>query len=81
MKITSEIPLRRFRFWDEASDNAEELTPAQLDEVESQLEELYPDGIDEEELNDFFHYEFDTIKDWLGIYDDEDEDEEEDEDF
>ena len=74
MKILSETPLRKFRFWSQAKLNAEELTPAQLDEVESQLEELYPDGIDETELNDFFWFEFDTIKDWLGIYDDEDED-------
>ena len=74
MKITSEIPLWRFKFWSGGKLNAEELTPAQLDEVESQLEELYPDGIDATELNDFFWFEFDTIKDWLGIYDDEDED-------
>ena len=74
MKIVSETPLWRFKFWSGGKLNAEELTPAQLDEVESQLEELYPDGIDETELNDFFWFEFDTIKDWLGIYDDEDED-------
>ena len=78
MKIISETPLRRFRFWSGGQENAEELTPAQLDEVESQLEELYPDGIDETELNDFFWFEFDTIKDWLGIYDDDDDDEDED---
>ena len=78
MKIVSETPLRRFRFWSQAKENAEELTPAQLDEVESQLEELYPNGIEETELNDFFWFEFDTIKDWLGIYDDEYEDEDED---
>ena len=31
------------------------------------LEDIYPDGMDETVLNDFFWFEFDTVKEWLGI--------------
>ena len=76
MKITTEQSLSNFNFWSGAKDNAKELTFSQLNEVESIIEDLYPDGIDETQLNDFFWFEFETIKEWLNITDeDEDEDE------
>lgn len=67
MKIYSEKSLRNFDFWSGAKENANELTGAQLDEVETILEELYPEGMDETQVNDFFWFDFDTIKEWLGI--------------
>jgi len=73
MKIYSEKSLRNFEFWSGAKDNANELTSVQLDEVENILEDLYPEGMDETQINDFFWFDFDTIKDWLGITDEEDE--------
>lgn len=71
MKIYSEKSLRSFEFWSGAKENANELTGAQLDEVETILEDLYPEGMDETQINDLFWFEFDTIKEWLGITDEE----------
>lgn len=71
MKIYNEKSLRNFEFWSGAKDNANELTSAQLDEVENILEDMYPAGMAETEINDFFWFEFDTIKEWLNITDEE----------
>ena len=73
MKVYSEKSLRNFEFWSGAKSNAEELTLEQIDMVESILEELYPDGMEETQINDFFWFEFDTIREWLGIEKEEDE--------
>lgn len=75
MRITTEQSLSNFNFWSGAKDNAIELTTSQLDEVESILEDLYPDGINETELNDLFWFDFETIKEWLGITEEEEEEE------
>ena len=75
MKVYSEINLRDFEFWSGAKSNAETLTSEQLDIVESILEDAYPDGISETKINDFFWFEFDTIREWLGIKDEEEEEE------
>ena len=71
MKIYSEKSLRNFEFWSGAKENVNELTGAQLDEVETILEDLYPEGMDETQINDLFWFDFDTIKEWLGITGDE----------
>lgn len=73
MKVYSEINLRDFKFWSVAKDNAETLTSEQLDKVDSILEELYPYGMNETEINNFFGFGFDTIREWLGIEKEEDE--------
>ena len=78
MKLTSEKSLSNFDFWSGAKDNAAELTKSQLDQVENILEDLYPEGMDETSVNGLFWFDFETIKEWLGITD-EDEDEDEDE--
>lgn len=67
MIITSDKELRNFDFWSQAAQNANKLNYEQLDELESILEDMYPNGIDETELNDLMWFEFDTIKEWLGI--------------
>ena len=77
MKIYSEESLRNFDFWSGARSNAEELTYDQLDELEAILEDMYPEGMSATELNDLMWFEFDTIKEWLGIEDEDDEDFEE----
>ncbi len=77
MKIFKEESLRYFDFWSGAEENANELSGEQLDNLETILEDTYPDGIDETTLNDMMWLDFDTIKEWLGIEDDEEEDEEE----
>ena len=77
MKIYSEKSLRNFEFWSGAKENANELTGAQLDEVETILEDLYPEGMSETQINDLFWFDFDTIKEWLGITEGEEEEEEE----
>lgn len=71
MKIYSEKSLRNFEFWSGAKENADELTSAQLDKVETILEDLYPEGMEETQINDLFWFDFDTIKEWLGITDEE----------
>ena len=79
MKITTEQSIANFDFWSGAKANAAELTLSQLNEVESILEDLYPDGINETQLNDIFWFDFETVKEWLGITDDEDDEDDEDE--
>ena len=76
MKVYSEINLRDFEFWSGAKSNAETLTNEQLDMVESILEDAYPDGMSETQINDFFWFDFDTIREWLGIEEEEEDGEE-----
>ena len=71
MKIFKEESLRYFEFWSGAKENANELSGEQLDKLETILEDVYPDGIDATTLNDLMWFEFDTIKEWLGIEDDD----------
>ena len=71
MKVYKEINLRDFEFSCGAKDNAETLTSEQLDMVESILEDAYPDGMRKTQINDFFWFEFDTIREWLGIEEEE----------
>lgn len=73
MKIFKEESLRYFDFWSGAKENAKELSGEQLDNLESILEDAYPDGIDATTLNDMMWFEFDTIKEWLGIEDENEE--------
>ena len=75
MRIYSDESLRNFDFWSGARANAEELTYDQLDDLEVILEDIYPEGMSATELNDLMWFEFDTIKEWLGIEDEDDEDE------
>ena len=75
MKVYSEVSLSNFNFWSGAKDNAAELTDSQLDQVESTLEYIYPDGMNETAINDFFWFEFDTVKEWLGIEEEEETEE------
>ena len=68
MKIYKEQSLKNFEFWSGAVRNAEQLTPDELDELETMLEsDLYPDGIDEVELNDLFWFDFPWICFILGL--------------
>ena len=73
MKVYSEINLRDFEFWSGAKSNAETLTYEQLATVQYNLEEIYQDGMSETQINDFFWFDFDTIREWLGIKDEEEE--------
>ena len=69
MKVYKEMNLHDFEFWSGAKSNAETLTDEQLDMVESILEDAFPDGMDETQINDIFWFDFDTIREWLGIED------------
>ena len=73
MKLYSEKSLSYFNFWSGAKDNASELTDSQLDTIESILEDIYPDGMDETSVNDLFWFEFDTVKEWLGMTEEEED--------
>ena len=76
MKITSETSISNFEFWSGAKSNAEELSLSQFNQLEFILEDIYPEGMTDTQLNDLFWFEFDTIKEWLGISDEEEEEEE-----
>ena len=73
MKVTTEQSLSNFNFWSGAKDNASELTDSQLDTIESILEDIYPDGMDETSVNDLFWFDFETVKEWIGITEEEEE--------
>ena len=75
MKVYKEMDLRDFKFWSGAKSNAETLTDEQLATVQYNLEEIYQDGMSETQINDLFWFEFDTIREWLGIKDEEEEEE------
>ena len=79
MRIYNDMSLENFEFWgDTARRNAESLSSSDMERLEMILEEAYPDGIDATALNDLFWFDFDTVKQWLGIrdtdYTDTDED-------
>lgn len=67
MKIHEERSLRDFEFWAGGADNAKELTDEQLDQLELILEDLNPNGVSSTYINDLMWFDFDTIKEWLGI--------------
>ena len=73
MKVYKEMDLRDFKFWSGAKLNAETLTDEQLAIVQYNLEEIYQDGISETQINDLFWFDFDTIREWLGIEEEKDE--------
>lgn len=72
MKIYNEKSLRNFEFWSGAKENAKEFTDEQLDQIEAILEDMYPDGMDETQINDLFWFEPETLREWLGIEEEED---------
>ena len=67
MKIVSEVSLRDFKFWSGAKDTAAELTNDQLDLLEKKLEEEYPEGMTDKEINHFFWFNRDVIRQWLEL--------------
>lgn len=68
MKIYEENSLRNCNFWGGAVENAYQLTPDELDELEAIFEnDLYPDGINRTELNDLFWFEFPWLCSLLGL--------------
>lgn len=73
MKIILETSISNFDFWAGAKDNAKELTNKQFDNLESILEDIYPNGITDTQLNDLFWFDFDWIKEQLGIDEEEEE--------
>lgn len=73
MKYYVEESLRNFQWWSGAKDHAAELTEEQFDQLEFILEDCYPDGMTETEINDLMWFEFDWIKEMLGIENEDDE--------
>lgn len=71
MKIISETSISNFDFWGGAKDNAKELTNKQFNDLESILEDIYPEGMTDTQLNDLFWFDFDWIKEQLGIEEEE----------
>lgn len=64
--------------WSGAVSNYEELERlGKLDDFEILLEEYYPEGISQTGINDILWFEFDWVKEHLGIEEGEEEEEEE----
>ena len=66
MKIYEEKSLSNFEFWSGGKDTVKYLTEAELDTIENIFEELYPEGMSDDEVNNYFRFEDDTIAQWLG---------------
>jgi hypothetical protein len=66
MKMYREENLSSFEFWSGAKDNADKLTLQELNQIESELESQYPNGIDENELNDLFRFDFEMVLEWIN---------------
>lgn len=71
MKYYVEESLSNFNFWSGAEENASELTKEQFDELENLLTDIYPEGMSDTQINDLFWFEFDWIKEMLGIEEEE----------
>lgn len=67
MKIVNEMPLRDFKFWSGAKDTVAGLTNDQFDLLEEKLEEEYPDGMTDTEINNFFWFNRNIIREWLEL--------------
>ena len=77
MKYVVEESLRNFCFWSGAKDNSAELTLEQLDQLENELEQIYSEGeLTDTHINDIMWFDFDWVKEILGIQDKEDEEDE-----
>lgn len=72
MIIQQEIALRDFEFWSGGKDRADNCTDEDFDSIEELFEELYPEGMTDDEINNFFWFDFDTIAQHLGYDDEED---------
>ena len=67
MKIICEESVRNFGFWSGGKDRADGVKcDADWDIIDNELESIYPDGMTDDELNDLFWFDFDTIAQWLG---------------
>ena len=78
MKITYELDLNKFEFWQGAKDTFEIIYNAnKVEDLEYLLEELYPNGMEETELNDLLWFEDEWLFESLGIEEEEEEEEEE----
>ena len=68
MQVIKNISLKDFEFWGGGKLNADTLTYDQLDMVEELLEDISQGSLwNEETLNDLFWFEFDMIREWLGL--------------
>lgn len=66
MKIYKEENLSSFEFWSGAKSNAEKLTIAEFDQIESILEDSFSEGMSETQINDLFWFDFETIAEWIN---------------
>ena len=73
MKVCYETSIQDFEFWGGAEDHANMLTESELNQFEDFINEEYPEGIGDTQLNDLMWFDFDDIKSWLGIDDEDDE--------
>lgn len=75
MKIYSE-GIENYKPWSGAVGFYEEIVDAgNLNQLEFILEDIYPEGMSETELNDLLWFEEDTVREWLGMNEEEEEDE------
>lgn len=74
LKVISDFD--SYRPWSGAVENYQELERlGLLGAFESLLEECYPEGISETGINDILWFDFEWVRESLGIEDEEEEDE------
>lgn len=66
MKIISNRRLRDFDFCGEAAENREYFLNEEMDVIENILENEYPDELEEDTINDIFHFESDWLAQIIG---------------
>lgn len=75
MKIYYE-GIKYYKPWSGAVDFYEEIVDAgKLNDLEFILEDMYHDGMTETELNDLLWFDEDSVREWLGMEEEEEEDE------
>lgn len=76
MRITKDIPLRKFEAWSGGAYTLQAvIDAAQCDTLEFIIDDLYPDGMDATQLNDFLWFQRDQIYEWLDMPGDDEDNE------
>jgi len=66
-------PLRDFEFWGGAKDRVQQLTPEELDMLDSELESLWEGAPSDTQINDLFWFDFERAADLISLQVDEDD--------
>ena len=66
MKVFKSIKPSEFRFWGNGFRNAVSLSDKDWKIVDKKIEEQFPNGVEPEELNNLFTYDFSEVAGWVN---------------